>query len=99
MVKKRLGAEQIINRLREVEVMLSNGFMIGKEYDLRVASIPTNHGESVAIRILDRSSVFLGLDKLGLYPDQLSTIRMLMRQPCGFIIVCGPTGCGKTTLL
>ena len=71
----------------------------GREYDLRVNSIFTIHGESVVLRILDKSHRMLGLDKLGMYADQLETVRSLLHQPSGLLIAAGPTGCGKTTAL
>jgi type II secretory ATPase GspE/PulE/Tfp pilus assembly ATPase PilB-like protein len=69
----------------------------GKEFDLRVASIPVLSGEAITIRILDRSSVFLGLEKLGLMADSLEQIRRLIHQPNGLIVIAGPGGSGKTT--
>lgn len=69
-----------------------------KEYDLRVSTLPTIFGESAVLRILDHTNVLIGLDKLGLYPDHLETIRSLIRQPARLVIVAGPTGSGKTTM-
>jgi len=70
-----------------------------KGYDLRVSTIPTIFGESVVIRILDRGGVLPGLDKLGLHPDDLATLRNLIGQPMGLLLVVGPTGSGRTTML
>ncbi len=71
----------------------------GNPVDLRVAVLPTLFGESVVIRILDRSNVQLDLDRLGLRDDDLSVLRQLIRKPNGILIVTGPTGSGKTTTL
>src|SRR5688500_11063596 len=67
--------------------------------DLRVSVLPTMFGESVVMRVLDRSNVSLDLDKLGLREDDLSLIRQLIHKPNGIVIVTGPTGSGKTTTL
>ncbi len=67
--------------------------------DLRVAVLPTMFGESVVMRVLDRSNVQLSLDKIGLRNDELELIRKLIRKPNGIIVVTGPTGSGKTTTL
>jgi general secretion pathway protein E len=71
----------------------------GKEIDIRVSLIPTIYGESVVLRILDRSSVCLELDKLGFHEDTISKFRALSRKAEGIILVTGPTGSGKTTTL
>jgi type IV pilus assembly protein PilB len=67
--------------------------------DLRVAVLPTMFGESVVMRVLDRSNVQLDLDKLGLREDDLTLIRQLIHKPNGIVICTGPTGSGKTTTL
>jgi type II secretion system protein E len=71
----------------------------GEEIDVRVSTIPTIYGESVSLRLLTRSSIFLGLDKLGLSPRDEAVIRKLIQMPHGIILVTGPTGCGKSTTL
>jgi len=71
----------------------------GKPVDLRVSILPTMFGESVVLRVLDRSQLNLDLEKLGLRREQLKLVRRLIRKPNGIIIVTGPTGCGKTTTL
>jgi len=71
----------------------------GKPVDLRVAVLPTMFGESVVMRILDRSNVSLDLAKIGLQPDDLAVTRQLIHKPNGIVIVTGPTGSGKTTTL
>jgi type IV pilus assembly protein PilB len=67
--------------------------------DLRVAVLPTMFGESVVMRVLDRSNVQLSLDRIGLRDDDLECVRGLIAKPNGIVIVTGPTGSGKTTTL
>jgi type IV pilus assembly protein PilB len=71
----------------------------GNPVDLRVSVLPTMFGESVVLRVLDRSQLQFDLEKLGLRPDDVKLVRQLIRKPNGIIIVTGPTGCGKTTTL
>ena len=71
----------------------------GKEVDLRVSSVPSNHGESIVMRILDKTSLMLGLPELGFFSDDQDTFDKLIRLPDGIILVTGPTGSGKTTTL
>ncbi|MFW6163580.1 MAG: ATPase, T2SS/T4P/T4SS family [Planctomycetota bacterium] len=71
----------------------------GKPYDLRVSTVPTVHGERVAIRILDRQAVRLDLERIGFTPQELATVRELCHLPNGILIANGPAGSGKTTLL
>jgi type IV pilus assembly protein PilB len=71
----------------------------GHPVDLRVSVLPTMFGESVVMRILDRSVVMLDLDVLGMEPQILSSFREVIRRPNGIVLVTGPTGCGKTTTL
>jgi type IV pilus assembly protein PilB len=71
----------------------------GKPVDLRVSVLPTMFGESVVLRVLDRSQLSLDLEKLGLRQYDLKIFRQLIRKPNGIIIVTGPTGSGKTTTL
>jgi type IV pilus assembly protein PilB len=67
--------------------------------DLRVSVLPTMFGESVVLRILDRSQIKLELGKLGFRSSDLKVVEQLIRKPNGIVIVTGPTGCGKTTTL
>ena len=67
--------------------------------DLRVAVLPTMFGESVVLRVLDRSNVQLSLDKVGLREDELERLRVMINKPNGIVVVTGPTGSGKTTTL
>jgi type IV pilus assembly protein PilB len=71
----------------------------GNPVDLRVSVLPTMFGESVVLRVLDRSQVSFDLGKLGLRQDGQKLVRQLIHRPNGIIIVTGPTGCGKTTTL
>ncbi|MGB2987200.1 MAG: ATPase, T2SS/T4P/T4SS family, partial [Phycisphaerae bacterium] len=71
----------------------------GNPIDLRVSVLPTMFGESVVLRVLDRSNVQLKLAKIGLRDDDLATVRQLIEKPNGIIICTGPTGSGKTTTL
>jgi len=71
----------------------------GNPVDLRVAVLPTMWGESVVMRVLDRSNVELSLDRLGLRDDDMTTFRRLIHKPNGIVVVTGPTGSGKTTTL
>ncbi len=70
-----------------------------KPIDLRVSTIPTNHGESVVMRVLDKSSLMLGLPQLGFFSDDRETFENLLRLPDGILLVTGPTGSGKTSTL
>jgi len=67
--------------------------------DLRVSVLPTLFGESVVLRVLDRSQVQLDIERLGMRRDEVETLRYLMNRPNGIVIVTGPTGSGKTTTL
>ena len=71
----------------------------GKDLDLRVSSVPTNHGESIVMRILDKSNLSLGLPQLGFLSDDQTTFEKLIKLPDGVVLVTGPTGSGKTTTL
>ncbi len=71
----------------------------GKEIDLRVSTIPTTHGESIVMRILDKSSIQLDIPKLGFYSDDNELINKILAMPDGIFLVTGPTGSGKTTSL
>ena len=71
----------------------------GRRVDIRVSTIPTVHGESIVMRLLDRASVFLPLEKLGFGSDTLKHFEALIQRPHGILLVTGPTGSGKTTTL
>ncbi|MBV9009729.1 MAG: type II/IV secretion system protein [Verrucomicrobia bacterium] len=70
-----------------------------KPIDLRVSTVPTNHGETVVMRVLDKSSLLLGLPELGFLSDDQEKFERLLRLPDGILLVTGPTGSGKTSTL
>jgi type IV pilus assembly protein PilB len=70
-----------------------------KDLDLRVSVIPTNHGQSVVMRILDKDNIRVGVRQLGLSEENFTQFAQLIRRPNGIILVTGPTGSGKTTTL
>ncbi len=70
-----------------------------KEVDLRVSSVPSNHGESIVMRILDKTALLLGLPELGFFSDDQVVFERLLGLPDGILLVTGPTGSGKTTTL
>ena len=71
----------------------------GRELDLRISTVPTVHGESVVMRVLDRASVRLSLEEMAMDSSTLSAFRALLARPHGIFLVTGPTGAGKTTTL
>ena len=70
-----------------------------KELDLRVSVIPTNHGQSVVMRLLDKDNIKVGVRQLGFAEDTFKHFQSLIRRPNGIVLVTGPTGSGKTTTL
>jgi type IV pilus assembly protein PilB len=71
----------------------------GKDIDMRVSIIPTNHGQSVVMRILDRENIKVGLRDLGFGDEDWKRFSVLIKRPNGILLVTGPTGSGKTTTL
>jgi type IV pilus assembly protein PilB len=71
----------------------------GIDYDFRVSTVPTIHGEKVVIRIYDNSTQRFGLDYLGVFPEQKELLRRIISRPHGILLVTGPTGSGKSTTL
>ncbi len=71
----------------------------GKEIDFRVSSLPTIHGEGLVLRILDKGSILLDIEKLGFQEDTLKAFQEVIQRPHGIVLVTGPTGSGKTTTL
>jgi len=71
----------------------------GKSIDVRVSTFPTVYGENVVMRLLDASSVLMGIDELGFEAEDLLKFKQLLQSPYGIILVTGPTGSGKTTTL
>lgn len=73
--------------------------IMGKEYDFRISTLPVLNGESIVLRILDKSKVMIKLEKLGMHPVNFQRFNAAMKAPYGVIFVTGPTGSGKTTTL
>ena len=71
----------------------------GRDVDFRVSILPSSLGEKVALRILDKSSTMLDIEKIGFSEDIISNLKTVAKLPHGMILVCGPTGSGKTTTL
>ena len=71
----------------------------GKDIDMRVATAPTAKGERITIRLLDRTSVMVDLDSIGMGPDHYNAVTEIIHRPHGILLVTGPTGSGKTTTL
>jgi len=74
-------------------------FVAGKDIDLRVSVLPTNHGQSVVMRILDRDNIKVSLKDLGFGDEDFKRYQQLIKRPNGILLVTGPTGSGKTTTL
>lgn len=70
-----------------------------RSVDLRINMIPTLHGEDFAIRILDRGSGLMSLERLGMFPDQYDALSGMLQSPGGMILLCGPTGAGKSATM
>lgn len=87
-------AEKRVPQDGRIQVMLA-----GKPLDLRVSSLPTAHGESIVMRILDQEGLRLGLPELGFHGDDEAQFSRLLASPDGMLLVTGPTGSGKTTTL
>ncbi len=73
--------------------------VMNRDLDLRVSVLPANHGETIVMRILDKSSMLLGLPQLGFFSDDQQTFERLIKLSDGILLVTGPTGSGKTTTL
>lgn len=71
----------------------------GKDIDLRVSILPTTHGQSVVMRILDRDNIKVGIQDLGFADDDFARFKTMVKRPNGILLVTGPTGSGKTTTL
>ncbi len=71
----------------------------GGDYDFRLSTTPTMHGESIVMRILDQNKILLSLDEIGVEGENLKALEELIRSPYGIVFVTGPTGSGKTTTL
>jgi len=73
--------------------------ILDKEYDFRISTLPILNGESIVLRILDKSKVIINIEDLGMHPDNFAKFKKSMKAPYGIILVTGPTGSGKTTTL
>ncbi len=71
----------------------------GREIDMRVSSVPTVHGESIVMRVLDKTMMMIGIGKIGMLKDVLDRFKKYISKPNGIVLVTGPTGSGKTTTL
>lgn len=87
-------AERRIPQDGRIQVQVDGGIV-----DLRFSSMPTIHGEKIVLRILDQRQAILDLNQLGFHPEVLALFKSLLKRPYGLILVCGPTGSGKTTTL
>jgi type IV pilus assembly protein PilB len=87
-------AEKRIPQDGRIQIMMN-----GRQLDLRVSSLPTAHGESIVMRILDKEGLQLGLPELGFFSDDQKELERLISLPDGIVLVTGPTGSGKTTTL
>jgi len=73
--------------------------ILGKEFDFRISTLPVLNGESIVIRILDKSKVMINIEDLGMQPNNYNKFSKAMKAPYGIVFVTGPTGSGKTTTL
>ncbi|MFC1675338.1 GspE/PulE family protein [Candidatus Omnitrophota bacterium] len=73
--------------------------VLSREIDFRISVLPSSYGEKVAVRILDKSQAMLDIEKLGFSQDMIAHLKTVSKLPHGMILVCGPTGSGKTTTL
>ncbi len=87
-------AEKRVPQDGRIQIMVMN-----RELDLRVSSIPANHGESIVMRILDKEGLLLGLPQLGFFSDDQATFERMTSLSDGIMLIPGPTGSGKTTTL
>lgn len=99
VLRLKLMAELNISEKRLPQDGRFNINVKGKSLDVRMSTMPIQHGESVVMRLLDQSAGSIGLDKAGLPADVLARFRRMIHQPNGLILVTGPTGSGKTTTL
>jgi len=96
---KILSRLDIAERRRPQDGRIKITTQDGKDFDLRVSVLPTNHGQSVVMRLLDKDNIKVGIRQLGLSENDFRQFKSLIRRPNGIILVTGPTGSGKTTTL
>ncbi|MCW8887352.1 MAG: GspE/PulE family protein [Motiliproteus sp.] len=99
VLRLKLMAELNISEKRLPQDGRFNINVSGRSLDVRISTMPVQHGESVVMRLLDQSSGAIGLDQAGLPDDMLKRLRRIIHQPHGLLLVTGPTGSGKTTTL
>jgi len=97
--KAKLMANMDIAEKRKPQDGRITATILGKEYDFRVSTLPTTNGESLVMRILDKTKVLINIEDLGMHKDNLRKFTKALKQPFGIILVTGPTGSGKTTTL
>lgn len=95
---------KVLSGLNIAEKRLPQGGAInfehgGRYIDIRTSTMPTANGENIVLRLLDKASIVMGLDSLGLEPDDIESIKTLSSKPHGIVLSAGPTGSGKTTTL
>jgi type IV pilus assembly protein PilB len=95
----KVMAEMEIAEKRKPQDGRINLKALGKDVDVRVSALPATHGESIVMRLLDKTVGLVSLERLGVGPDQLKRFRKVIRRPNGIVLVTGPTGSGKTTTL
>ena len=96
---KALGGMDLGQRLRPQDGRWVVDLPNGRRVDLRISTVPTLHGEDMAIRLLDRDMRLMALENLGMHPQDLGKLQSMLSSPSGLILVTGPTGAGKTTTL
>jgi type II secretory ATPase GspE/PulE/Tfp pilus assembly ATPase PilB-like protein len=96
---KALGGMDLAQRLRPQDGRWVVDLPNGRRVDLRISTVPTLHGEDMAIRILERDMRLMALENLGMHPQDLGKLQSMLSSPSGLILVTGPTGAGKTTTL
>ena len=95
---KIMGSIDIAERRRPLDGRIKLNVQ-GKHFDLRVSILPTNHGQSVVMRILDRGSIQINIQELGFGEEDYGRFQQIIKRPNGIFLVTGPTGSGKTTTL
>ena len=98
-VRLKIVATMNIAESRAPQDGRMSAFVNGRQIDFRVAAQPTIYGENFVLRILDRARGLVPLENMGISPDQMETLEMMIARPEGVVLVTGPTGSGKTTTL
>ncbi len=95
----KIMAEMDIAEKRAPQDGRISAMVDGKQYDFRVSTLPSVYGEKVVLRVLDKSSIMIGLNKLGFLPQTLEMFESIISRSYGIVLVTGPTGSGKSTTL